>query len=231
MMTNTHPLATAWLDRVAELSIGMPEDRRRELLADLREHLDVALTDRNDAAAVDRVLARMGDPADVVAAARDDLPPPAPPPAPGDHGPGSPGPAHPADRLTRAEVVSLTLLVLSGLLLILWPLAVVAWVVAVTLLVTRTRWEGLENLVALLLPFGFAIPYLALNLVAVEAAECVTTTMMDAAGNVSEMVECGGNGGGIVGIAVTIAIVAVFLAAVWGVVWLVRRIRRRYATA
>lgn len=222
MMTTTNPLATAWLDRVEALSAGMPEDRRQELLADLRDHLDAALPADPDAAQVEHVLARMGDPADIVAAARDDLPPPAPVVA---------TTAVTSDRLTGAEIVTLVLFVLSGLLLLLVPVAVIAWVVAVVLLLTRDRWEGVENLVALLLPFGFAIPWVAVGSMSVVVSKCVTTSTTDAVGDVAEVSTCGGGGPGLAGIVAIIFLVAVFLTAAWGVVWLVRRIHTRYATS
>lgn len=154
MMTTTHPLAAAWLYRVDRLATGMPVERHHELLADLGDHLEQALGSDPSPAEIEAVLARMGDPADIVAAARDDLPPSPPLMAPTVV-------AEP-DHVSTAEIVTLVLFVASGLLLVLWPLAVVAWVVAVVLLITKDRWEGVENLVALLLPFGFAVPWLFL---------------------------------------------------------------------
>lgn len=112
MMTTTHPLATAWLDRVRALSTGMPEDRRQELLADLRDHLDAALPPDPDAATVERVLARMGDPADVVAEAMHVIPTMTATPAARTTALPPPAPVLPSTRSTAVpngwEVTSLT---------------------------------------------------------------------------------------------------------------------------
>lgn len=223
MMTTTHPLTAAWLDRVDRLATGMPAERHHELLADLRDHLARALGVDPSPAEVETALARMGDPADIVVAARDDLPPSPPVMSHAvDAGP---------DRISTAEVVTLVLFVASGLLLVAWPLAILAWIVAVVLLVAKDRWEGAENLVALLLPFGFSVPWIVVGLISFSASECVTSGSTDAVGNVSEVTNCGATGPSIVGISVTVAVVAAFLAAIWGVVWLVRRLNRRLAAA
>lgn len=224
MMTTTHPLAAAWLDRIDRLATGLPEERRQELLADLRDHLDTALGGDTDTPQVEAVLARMGDPADIVAEARDDLPP-APPVL------TARIPAEQGHRLNTAEVVTLVLFVLSGLMLVLWPLAIIAWVVATVLLATRDRWVGKENLVALLLPFGFSVPWVVLGTASISAPECVTSASQDAAGTLTEITNCGASGPGIVGITAAVALAAAFFAAIWGVVWLVRRIHVRHAMA
>ncbi|MEV4612447.1 hypothetical protein AB0K43_07575 [Kitasatospora sp. NPDC049258] len=72
--TLTHPLVRAYLSAVEERGAALPEDRRRELLADLSEHIEVALADAGAAGtvgeeAVREVLGRLGAPGDIAAAA------------------------------------------------------------------------------------------------------------------------------------------------------------------
>ncbi|MER8046663.1 hypothetical protein [Streptomyces sp. NPDC094032] len=62
-----HPLVTAYLDTVARESAALPAERRAELLADLREHIEVSGAEADDQ--VREVLAGLGDPRTVAAAA------------------------------------------------------------------------------------------------------------------------------------------------------------------
>lgn len=177
MMTTTHPLAKVWLDRIDHLATGMPAERHHELLADLRDHLDQALGADPSPTEVEAVLTRMGDPADIVAAAAEDLPrvpPPAavgwpatiaPPPAPIE---GEP-PATSSSVPNAWEVSALTSMVLAGILLLPGMLvgqtliivgllyAAPIWMVAMVILVTKTRWTASERVAALAIPLTFAI--------------------------------------------------------------------------
>ncbi|MFJ9691595.1 HAAS signaling domain-containing protein [Kitasatospora sp. NPDC101183] len=66
-----HPLVRAHLDAVERCTAPLPADRRRELLADLREHVEIALaeTDPTDEAAVRHVLDQLGSPRRIADAA------------------------------------------------------------------------------------------------------------------------------------------------------------------
>ncbi|MFF7993732.1 hypothetical protein ACFZDG_28580 [Kitasatospora xanthocidica] len=66
-----HPLVRAHLDAVARYTAPLPEERRRELLADLREHVEVSLAghDPADEAAVRLVLEQLGSPRRIADAA------------------------------------------------------------------------------------------------------------------------------------------------------------------
>ncbi|MFI6846180.1 hypothetical protein OG535_00840 [Kitasatospora sp. NBC_00085] len=66
-----HPLVRAHLDAVDRYTAPLPEERRRELLADLREHVEVALAERDlvDEGAVRQVLGRLGSPRQIADAA------------------------------------------------------------------------------------------------------------------------------------------------------------------
>ncbi|MFE6054309.1 hypothetical protein ACFQ6N_26450 [Kitasatospora sp. NPDC056446] len=66
-----HPLVRAHFDAVSRLTAPLPAERRRELLADLREHVEVSLADQDpaDEAAVRRVLDQLGSPRQIADAA------------------------------------------------------------------------------------------------------------------------------------------------------------------
>ena len=85
-MTNSTAdrLVDEYLTRLAGASQALPPDRRTELLAEIREHIDASMSGGTgaDEAAVRTMLDRLGDPADIVAAALEDNPL-APPPNPG----------------------------------------------------------------------------------------------------------------------------------------------------
>ncbi|WP_052499118.1 HAAS signaling domain-containing protein [Streptomyces vietnamensis] len=74
-MTGTeHPLVTDYLATIEREASFLPAGRREELLADLREHLAVAVGEEQDAEAVRTALERLGSPAAIVAAAREEEP-------------------------------------------------------------------------------------------------------------------------------------------------------------
>ncbi|MER6400768.1 hypothetical protein ABT263_32705 [Kitasatospora sp. NPDC001603] len=72
-MTDTlaHPLVRDYLSSVEALTAALPELHRRELLADLREHIEVALADAGhlDGDGVRGVLDQLGAPGEIAAAA------------------------------------------------------------------------------------------------------------------------------------------------------------------
>ncbi|PBC76496.1 hypothetical protein BX265_1213 [Streptomyces sp. TLI_235] len=69
-----HPLVGDYLDEVTRLTAALPAERRRELLADLREHVEVALAEHGSADddAVRQVLDGLGSPQQVAGAALDE---------------------------------------------------------------------------------------------------------------------------------------------------------------
>ncbi|MFF5504802.1 HAAS signaling domain-containing protein [Streptomyces roseolus] len=62
-----HPLVAAYLDSVARETADLPAERRAELLADLREHIEVS--EARDDDAIRTVLAELGEPRTVAASA------------------------------------------------------------------------------------------------------------------------------------------------------------------
>ncbi|MBT2449632.1 hypothetical protein J7F03_21615 [Streptomyces sp. ISL-43] len=64
-----HPLVTAYLAAFTEEADVLPASRRDELIADLREHLDLAVKDTTDEKTVRAALEQLGSPDVIVAAA------------------------------------------------------------------------------------------------------------------------------------------------------------------
>ncbi|MEV7674369.1 hypothetical protein [Streptomyces sp. NPDC088752] len=129
-MTRTaHPLVTDYLATVEREASFLPAGRREELLADLREHLDVAVGDERDPEAVRAALDRLGSPAAIVAAARAEEPE------------AAAGPGHgeaPKSRTTGTAV----LLGVSGIAVLLGSyLGPVVLIAGLILLWTSDAWE------------------------------------------------------------------------------------------
>ncbi|MGW1934768.1 HAAS signaling domain-containing protein, partial [Streptomyces sp. NPDC001919] len=65
--TDQHPLVAAYLDAVARETAELPAERRAELLADLREHIEVSGAEGEEQ--LRAVLAGLGEPRTVAASA------------------------------------------------------------------------------------------------------------------------------------------------------------------
>ncbi|MEX0171699.1 HAAS signaling domain-containing protein [Streptomyces sp. LMG1-1-1.1] len=132
-MTGTeHPLVTDYLATIEREASFLPAGRRAELLADLREHLDVAVGDEQDPATVRAALERLGAPSAIVAAARAEEPETAAaPPAPA---------AEPQPR--SRTVTTAVLLGVSGVATLVTAFAgLAALVVGLVLLWTSAAWD------------------------------------------------------------------------------------------
>lgn len=134
MNTTDHPSVVAYLDAVARATAELPAERRAELLADLREHIEVSGADTEER--LREVLADLGEPRTVAASALAEEPYP-PLPATG----ASPGDARPGrTRLTlvllaAAGLVSLFSLLVGG----------VALVAGLVLLWGSPRWSSRQK--------------------------------------------------------------------------------------
>ncbi|MET9275036.1 hypothetical protein [Kribbella sp. NPDC003557] len=137
-------LVDAYLKYLAEAAEPLPESRRTDLLADVESHIAEAraagATSEDD---VRRMLQRLGDPDELVAASTDGL--------------------VLVDRYLPTfrgrEILALALLALGGFL------ALVGWVVGAILLWTSDRWTRGEKLLGTLVwPFGFVFVYFAVTL-------------------------------------------------------------------
>lgn len=68
--SSTHPLVKRYLRRLDDAARRLPRAERRELLDEIRAHLDAGLGPADSEAAVRNLLDDLGDPADIVAAAQ-----------------------------------------------------------------------------------------------------------------------------------------------------------------
>lgn len=161
-MTNSTAdgLVDDYLTRLAGASQALPPDRRTELLAEIRGHIAASLSGAADAdeAAVRTMLDRLGDPADIVAAAVEDDPPDHPS-AQGTQG------RRPGIGLEVGAVVMLT----AGSLI-----PIIGWVVGLILLWSSGVWRRSEKLLAtLIVPGG---PGLGLLIGTLPAGQSCSTT-------------------------------------------------------
>lgn len=213
-----HPLATAWLERVDRLAADLPPGARAELLEDLREHLDTALEPQADGDEVGAVLDRLGDPAEVVAAARADAIGTAPPPPPGAPPAGSSAATAAPGGLTAPEVIALAALVLAGLVgIFVWPVTILLWAIGIAIVAVRGRWRGAEVLAMVLLPVGWALPVLSM---VVPAGSSTGTCTVDASGNETCTIEQ--SSGFVGGPWVLVVLVAGLVLLILGTRWLAR---------
>ncbi|MFJ5552080.1 HAAS signaling domain-containing protein [Streptomyces sp. NPDC093225] len=129
-----NPLVTAYLAAVERETAVLPVDRRAELLADLREHIEVSDTDDDER--LRQVLAELGDPRTVAASALAEEPVPAT------------APAAPAENGTRTRL-TVGLLAGAGILVLLNSyVGTLALIAGLVLLWTSGQWGTRPKLVA-----------------------------------------------------------------------------------
>ncbi|GLY91152.1 HAAS signaling domain-containing protein [Actinoallomurus iriomotensis] len=142
MTTATDRLIEEYLDRLEAATRTLPEARRVELLAQIREHITVTLSGAEDQgeATVRTILDRLGEPEDIAREA----------------GAGSaPAGEKAAGRLAvgALEVVTVILLLIGGIVL-----PVLGWLIGVVLLWASARWTSRDKLIGtLVFPGGLAI--------------------------------------------------------------------------
>ncbi|MGW6967975.1 HAAS signaling domain-containing protein [Streptomyces zaomyceticus] len=142
--TDHHPLVTAYLDSVAHETAELPAERRAELLADLREHIEVSGAENDEQ--LRAVLAELGEPRTVAASALAEEP--------------SAGAAGAAAHGTGRTKPTAILLGVSGVLLVLNPyVGAIALIVALVLLWGAPQWESRQKLVGS--ATGVAVPVVA----------------------------------------------------------------------
>lgn len=140
-MTPMDDLVDDYLERLDRAARVLPDERRVELVAEIREHVAQArAATGQDEAAARTALDRLGSPEEIVAAAREDLPP---------AGPAAPPSYAPAPRGTGLEVAAVLLLTVGSLV------PVVGWLVGVVLLWLSSLWRTREKVLGtLVVPFG-----------------------------------------------------------------------------
>jgi uncharacterized membrane protein len=153
------PTIDDYLDRLEDELSDLPLARRRELVDELKEHIDEALASMPNASEADvrNVLEQLGDPAEIASEARGVS--------------SDKGAARPEPRWTDWAAVLLlpfggvALLILGAFAHRLAWLAPIGWIVGVLFLGMSRIWTLREKLIgALLFPGGEALPFLALGL-------------------------------------------------------------------
>jgi hypothetical protein len=121
------PLVDDYLRRLDAAAAGLPHERRRELVAEIEEHVDAALaeSEARDEAAVRNALERLGPPEEIAAAA-------------------DPQPPRPARG--RLETAALIVLSVSG------ALPVFGYLIGAGLVVNSPHWAARDKLLGLLIP-------------------------------------------------------------------------------
>jgi uncharacterized membrane protein len=167
------PLVEDYLRRLDAAAYPLGDDRRGELMAGIREHIDAAVAsgEVHDEASLRVLLDRLGDPEEIVAAARDE------------DGPGAtpypPGIAEPVTYRRAGiglEITAALFLTVGSLVIVL------GWLVGVVLVWSSRRWTVGEKLLAtLVFPGG---PAFALVLAGVGAGttNCSNSSTTDANG-------------------------------------------------
>jgi hypothetical protein len=151
-MSTVDPLIEDYLRRLDRAAAALPPDRRSDLLDEIAEHIAVARASGagDDEAAVRTVLARLGEPEEIVAAADEDVPT-----GWGTRGPYAAGgwsdapPLVPKPRGTGAELAAVLMLTLGSLV------PIVGWLVGAVLLWMSSLWRVREKLLGtLVVPLG-----------------------------------------------------------------------------
>ena len=171
--TVVDPLVEDYLRRLDAAAYPLGEDRRSELLAGIREHIEASVEsgEVHDEASLRALLDRLGDPEEIVAAARDDDAPGATP-----YPLGAPPPVAYRRAGIGLEITAALFLTVGSILF------VVGWLVGVVLVWASRRWTLGEKLVAtLVFPGG---PFAALFLAGTVSGtrSCFSGSAVDANG-------------------------------------------------
>jgi hypothetical protein len=139
MTYNPEPEIEHYLKRLSKAARGLPRSRRRELVAEIEQHIRYALieTPVDSEAEMLTLLDRIGDPEEIAAAAS----------------------GRPVTRSTAMETWAIILLLLGGFLF------AVGWLVGVALLWSSSLWTRREKLVGtLVIPGGLATALVAISI-------------------------------------------------------------------
>lgn len=200
-MTATSDRAVAEYLRRLERSLGdVPRQRRREIVADIREHLSDALAEIGPGpgeAAVRNVLDRVGDPEDIVAEARERL-------------------GITSGRPSWTDPLAIVLLLVGGFL---W---LVGWIAGVVLLWLSDVWSVRDKIIGtLLVPGGLVVPAWLLLVGGMRSTVCFTDRRADGA----VVTSCNADGGGVDVLAVVLLAFLVIIP-IATAVYLGRKLRR-----
>lgn len=212
-MTTADPRVASYLERLELAAGALRPERRLELVAEIRGHIEVrlaaaptgtsALSSSGDDA-VSVTLRRLGEPEEIVAAAMD-----------GTDQEVSPLPSRPGRRFSASvDAGALVLLLVGGFAL------GIGWVVGVVLLWLSARWTVGEKVLATLVwPLGLVLPVaVGGGMTFLVAEACTTTSTPD-----GSLTSC--TGGSSPWVAVVFVLVLVAPLVVAGLLW--RRSSRR----
>lgn len=145
-MTVTDELIDEYIDRLETATRTLPPSRRAELVAEIKEHIKITLSQSEDQgeATVRSVLDRLGAPEDIAREAGAGIPS-----VSQAHGETT-GPR----RAGAFELVTVILLLIGGIVL-----PVLGWVVGVVMLWASARWTTRDKMIGtLVFPAGLAVP-------------------------------------------------------------------------
>ena len=180
MTDNDDAIVEEYLHRLDVAATALPMDRRAELVGEIADHIAQARSGGQaaDGAALRDLLDRLGDPAEIVAEARDPGPDGSGYGPPGPYGPPADAYAAPAQRMRRPriglEIAAVVMLTVGSLI------PVLGWLTGAVLLWASRRFTLGEKLLAtLVVPGG---PFAALLLVGVAGQSCSSTSSTGSAG-------------------------------------------------
>ncbi len=170
--TVVDPLVEDYLRRLDAAAYPLGDDRRGELMAGIREHIEAAVEsgEVHDEASLRALLDRLGDPDEIVAAARDDGSGATPYPL------GASAPVTYRRPGIGLEITAALFLTVGSVLL------VVGWLVGVVLVWSSRRWTIGEKLLATLVFPGGPFAALVVGGAAASVTSCSTASVRDGNG-------------------------------------------------
>lgn len=166
MDATMHPAAARYMKELERELVDLPRPRRREVLSDIREHIEQATAEADSEAEVRTILDDLGDPESISAEARERF------------------------GITRRkagllEASAIALLLVGGIVL-----PVVGWIIGVVMLWVSRVWTQREKLIGtLVVPGGLALPAY-LIFFSLETSVCVTRGGGNLGGEISPVTTC-----------------------------------------
>jgi hypothetical protein len=155
-----HPLVEDYLVRLQAEAARLPADQARELVADIDEHLQTALSQDASEAEVRNVLERLGTPGELVAEAGG--------------APTTPAVPH---RSLASPTGAILCLVLAEVLSLLLPLSVPLWILGLVMMARATVFTEREKWLGFLgLGSGFPLAFVLIGASLVTVTSCSQVT-------------------------------------------------------
>lgn len=166
MNTTVHPAAERYLKDLERELADLPRPRRREVMSDIRDHIQEADEGSGDEAQIRTILDELGDPEAIAAEARTRF-------------------GVTRRKASFLEGAALILLLIGGLIV---PL--VGWVVGAVLLWVSRVWTVRDKVIGtLIVPGGLALP-MFLIFFAIGPSVCVSMGGRDVGGRLSNATTC-----------------------------------------